>query len=45
MYRSEMKSRREVEKEKGNWSRSGEGKEKSRSGMRTNKDTWRAGAE
>ncbi len=39
MYRSNMKSRIEVRKErkKRNWSRSGERKEKSRSGMRTKK--------
>ncbi len=51
MYRSGMKSRSEVRKEKGNWSRSGERKEKSRSGMgeheqsKEGKDTWSAGIE
>jgi hypothetical protein len=45
LYRSDMESRSEVRKEKSNWSRSGERKEKSRSGMRTKKKTWIAGAE
>ncbi len=45
MYRSDMESRSEVRKEKRNCSRSGGRKEKSRSGMRTKKETWRSGAE
>ncbi len=45
LYRSDMESRSEVRKEKRICSRSGGRKEKSRSGMRTKKETWRAGAE
>ncbi len=39
LFRRDMESRSEVRKDKGNWSRSGQRKEKSRSGMRTKKET------